>query len=169
MTDWAPGECNNRERALEVTHMTSSTRNAITAVLIFTIASSCVAATREEITAAATQGAQKAQSLCYRLVHDDTIEFGDCVRGLVVAQKEASATRLGMEYFGWVGAMNSARLGMLGANETAAEFLVRFRATQQLLGVDDQTLCASVPGDCAARMARIRQAEQGTETAPRAR
>ena len=148
--------------------MTSSNRNAIHAVLIFAIANSCAAATPDEIAAAVTQGAQKAQSLCYRLVHDDTIEFGDCVRGLVVAQKQASATRLGMEYFGWVGAMNSARLGMQGASETAAEFLVRFRATQRLLGVDDLTLCASIPGDCTARMARVWQAEQSGQMAPRA-
>jgi hypothetical protein len=113
-----------------------------------------------DVVKALADGAQQAQTRCYRLVHDDTVEFGDCVRELAQQQKQDAATRLGIEYFGWVGAMNSARLGMRGASDTAAEFLVRFRAVQKALGIDDQTLCASVPGDCAARIARIRQAER---------
>lgn len=111
--------------------------------------------------AALADGARQAQSLCYRLVHDDTEGFADCVRALALQDEQPSARRLGIEYFGWVGAMNSARLGMSGANDTAEEFLARFRATQAAIKVDDQALCASVPGDCAARLARIRQAETG--------
>jgi len=113
-----------------------------------------------DVAALLAEGAGQAQARCYRLVHDDTYEFGDCVRGLAARQAKHAPLRLGIEYFGWVGAMNSARLGMRGADETAAEFLARFRATQAALGVDDRTLCASIPGDCTARIARIRQAER---------
>jgi hypothetical protein len=143
-------------------------RSGSAALLMLAIVGNCAAATRDQTVAALTDGAQRAQAQCYRLVHDDTFEFGDCIRALVVQQKNASATRLGIEYFGWVGAMNSARLGMQGASDTAMEFLARFRATQELLGVDDQTLCASIPGDCAARIARIRQAEGRSDKDPRA-
>ena len=117
-------------------------------------------ATVPDVTALMADGAGQAQAHCYRLVHDDTYEFGDCVRELATRQAKNVPLRLGIEYFGWVGAMNSARLGMRGADETAAEFLARFRATQAALGIDDRTLCASIPGDCAARIARIRQAER---------
>jgi hypothetical protein len=141
----------------------------VAALLLLGITGYGAAATRDQTVAALTDGAQKAQSLCYRLVHDDTFEFGDCVRALVMQHRQPSATRLGIEYFGWIGAMNSARLGMAGAGETAAEFRGRFRATQKTLGIDDPTLCASIPGDCAARMARIRQAERSSEPQSRAR
>jgi len=113
-----------------------------------------------DVSALLADGAGQAQARCYRLVHDDTYEFGDCVRELAGRQAKNPPLRLGIEYFGWVGAMNSARLGMRGADETAAEFLARFRASQAALGIDDRTLCASIPGDCAARIARIRQAER---------
>jgi len=102
-----------------------------------------------DVSALLADGAGQAQARCYRLVHDDTYEFGDCVRELAGRQAKNPPLRLGIEYFGWVGAMNS-----------AAEFLARFRASQAALGIDDRTLCASVPGDCAARIARIRQAER---------
>jgi hypothetical protein len=134
-------------------------RPAIPFAIAISIACTTRAAGAPELAGALAEGAQLAQARCYRLVHDDTYEFGDCVRELAQQQKSA-AKRLGIDYFGWVGAMNSARLGMRGADETAAEFLARFRVSQKTLGVDDRTLCASVPGDCAARIARIRQAER---------
>jgi hypothetical protein len=112
-----------------------------------------------EIADALAAGARQAQTICYRLVHDDTYEFGDCVRKLAQLPGQSAATRLGVEYFGWVGAMNSARLGMLGASDTAAEFLRRFRATQRTLRITDSALCASIPGDCATRSAVLKQAE----------
>jgi hypothetical protein len=138
-------------------------RLCLHAAILFAIALSIACAARAaagpEFSGALAEGAQQAQARCYKLVHDDTVEFGDCVRELAQQQKSA-AMRLGIDYFGWVGAMNSARLGMRGADETAAEFLARFRAAQKALGIDDATLCASVPGDCKARIARIRQAER---------
>ena len=105
-------------------------------------------------------GAMQAQQRCYPLIHHDTWEFGDCVRILAGNETPSDEVRLGVEYFGWVGAMNSARLGMLGADETAQEFLSRFRATQAKLKVDDRALCAVVPGDCTARIARLEQMER---------
>jgi hypothetical protein len=134
-------------------------RFAIPFAIAITIACATRAAAGPEFAGALAEGAQQAQARCYRLVHDDTNEFGTCVRELAQQQRSA-AKRLGIDYFGWVGAMNSARMGMRGADETAAEFLARFRAAQNALGVDDATLCASVPGDCKARIARIRQAER---------
>jgi hypothetical protein len=132
---------------------------AIVSAIAMTIACTVRAAGEPGVAAVLAEGAQQAQARCYGLVHDDTYEFGDCVREFARQQKNATK-RLGIEYFGWVGAMNSARLGMRGADETAVDFLARFRATQKALGVDDAALCASVPGDCKARIARIRLAER---------
>jgi hypothetical protein len=139
-------------------------RHACRLALSCLVAGACCTARAEGPVAAPiagqlSEGAMLAQSRCYALIHHDTWEFGDCVRTLAVTGKGSDAKRLGVEYFGWVGAMNSARLGMLGADETAREFITRFRKTQRKLKIDDQTLCASVPGDCVARIARLTQME----------
>lgn len=104
-------------------------------------------------------GAQLAERQCYRLIHHDTFEYRDCLRGLLFADNRPGPKRLGVEYFGWAGAVNSARVGMKGAEATADEFLHRFRATQEALGIDDRRLCAAIPGDCVTRMAVMRHME----------
>lgn len=109
-----------------------------------------------------------AQDRCYRLIHHDTFSYQACIIGLVQEEANATPKRLGIEYFGWAGALNSARMGMRGADATAYEFLRRFRATQRQLGIDDQTLCRSIPGDCDARLARMRQMEAAPAPAARA-
>lgn len=104
-------------------------------------------------------GANFAQEKCYRLIHHDTFAYEGCIRSLLAGTKKVDGTRLGIEYFGWVGALNSARMGMLGADAAALEFLKRFRMTQKKLQIDDLSLCQSIPGDCKARIARMKQME----------
>jgi hypothetical protein len=100
-----------------------------------------------------------AQDRCYRLIHHDTFAYHACIAALLREEANPTPKRLGIEYFGWAGALNSARMGMRGAETTAYDFLKRFRATQAQLGIDDATLCRSIPGDCDARIARMRQME----------
>jgi hypothetical protein len=121
------------------------------------LASACAPApdVRGQLTAAAVF----AQDRCYHLIHHDTYAYQACIVGLLRDEAKPTPKRLGIEYFGWAGAQNSARVGMRGADAAAYEFLQRFRATQKLLGIDDRTLCGSIPGDCDARIARMRQME----------
>lgn len=109
-------------------------------------------------------GTEFAQAQCYHLIHHDTFEYQDCIRSLLAKERKITARRLGIEYFGWVGAINSSRMGMLGADVAARDFLKRFRNTQKKIGVSDQTLCQTIPGNCTARIARMQQME--TESAP---
>jgi len=106
------------------------------------------------------------QTRCYRLIHHDTWAFRDCVAALLAQPRQASAWRLGVAYFGWVGALNSLRVGMAGAEETANEFLPQFRRLQKKLKIDDAALCSSIEGDCTVRTARMRQAEASLPRAP---
>jgi hypothetical protein len=99
--------------------------------------------------------AAAAQARCHGEIHHDTYAFERCLLSLLESEPEPTPRRLGIEYFGHVGAMNSARLGMMGAEDTAFEFLARFRRTQRQLRIDDRSLCRSVPGDCDVRSARI--------------
>ncbi len=120
------------------------------------------AAVRQEVARAAVS----AQTSCYRLIHHDTFAFEQCLRGLLKAETKPTPRRLGIEYFGFVGAMNSARLGMLGARQTAWEFLQRYRQTQRRLRLDDAALCATIAGDCEVRIAQARQLEVAGRPAP---
>lgn len=106
------------------------------------------------------EAARDAQARCYRLIHHDTFAYEACLNGLLSEEKKAGPRRLGIEYFGFVGALNSARLGMLGAQDTAWTFLQRSRATQKKLRIDDASLCATVPGDCEVRIARMKLMEK---------
>lgn len=107
-----------------------------------------------------------AQTRCYRKIHHDTWAFRDCLSGLLAQPRLSAEARLGVAYFGWVGALNSLRVGMAGADETANEFLPQFRKLQKKLKVDDATLCTSIEGDCTARTARMLQAEAALPKAP---
>jgi len=111
--------------------------------------------------------AREAQGRCYRLIHHDTWAFRDCVSSLLRQPRADRHWRLGVAYFGWVGALNSLRVGMAGAEETANEFLPQFRQLQKQLKIHDVTLCASIEGDCVARTARMLQAEKALAMAPR--
>ena len=129
------------------------------------VASGGAAAAPADPLNAVAEGAVYAQTRCYRLIHHDTFDYEDCLQALLRDARRPTPRRLGMEYFGWVGAQNSARLGMRGAEQTAYEFLGRFRATQKRLRIGDEALCASVAGDCTVRIARMKQ----MDAAPRPR
>jgi hypothetical protein len=130
-------------------------------------AAACTGAPGGETGSDISVAASFAQERCYRLIHHDTFAYAACLRNLLQDETQPARKRLGIEYFGWVGAVNSARLAMRGADATAREFLRRFRTTQKALGIDDQTLCASIPGDCAARIARMKVMEATTAPGPR--
>jgi hypothetical protein len=108
--------------------------------------------------------ASAAQASCHARIHHDTYAYESCLLDLLRQERRSNTRRLGIEYFGYVGAMNSARMGMIGADETAQEFLTRFRRTQKRLRINDQSLCRAVPGDCSLRIAAIRQMEASAAT-----
>jgi hypothetical protein len=120
---------------------------------------------QERVAAAAAA----AQASCHGQIHHDTYAFERCLLALLEAERKPTVRRLGIEYFGYVGAMSSARLGMLGAEGTAYEFLARFRRTQKRLRIDDLSLCHSVPGDCEVRVARVKLMEAAPEARKRPR
>ena len=101
-------------------------------------------------------GAQSAQEHCYMKIHFDTFEYLDCIDDLTKNFSAESSQKLGMYYFGYVGAMDSVRTGMYGATNTAWVFLKKFRKIQKELRVSDSELCESVPGDCQTRLAQIK-------------
>ncbi len=115
---------------------------------------------------AITDGAQQAQTACYKQIYRDTNAYSQCVRELVQPEKRNGFTRLGMEYFGYVGAMAYVRVSQVGAEQVAVEFLKKYRSTQKRLGVADQALCTTVPGNCTVRIAQGKAMEAAPPTAP---
>lgn len=101
-------------------------------------------------------GAQSAQEQCYMKIHFDTFEYLDCINHLTKNFSVNSSQKLGIYYFGYVGAMDSVRTGMYGATNTAWFLLKKFRKIQKELRVSDSELCESVPGDCQTRLAQIK-------------
>ncbi|MES2354845.1 MAG: hypothetical protein V4568_10695 [Pseudomonadota bacterium] len=99
------------------------------------------------------------QTKCQALLHHDADEFVECVDALLNTHRKLGSTRLGIEYFGWAGALNSARISLPGAEVAADRYLRLFRKTQRALKVDDQTLCETLPGNCTQRIARMLQME----------
>ncbi len=110
------------------------------------------------------KSADEAQKSCYEYMHDDATEYSACLQALLTAVKGKSLTaqqqRLGITYFAWVGANNSARLSLPGAEQAAQTFLPKFRALQKQLKISDQDLCPSIAGDCKARVAQYLQMEK---------
>jgi hypothetical protein len=100
-----------------------------------------------------------AQSGCQMKLHHDADEFVDCIDDMLKATRGSAHTRLGIEYFGWVGALNSARMSLPGAMGAADRYLRQFRKTQKRLHVTDDALCKTVPGDCRQRNARMLEME----------
>jgi hypothetical protein len=106
-----------------------------------------------------TQAALRTQQQCQMLLHHDAEDFVDCVDDLIKPHRKPTLERLGVEYFGWVGALNSARMSFPGANDAADRYLRRFRKTQRQLRITDDALCTTIPGDCLSRNARMLQME----------
>jgi hypothetical protein len=111
-------------------------------------------------------GAQQAQTACYKQIYRDTNAYSQCLRELVAPEKRNAFKRLGMEYFGYVGAMAYVRVSQVGAEQVAVEFLQKYRSTQKRLGVADEALCATVPGDCAVRIAQGKALEAAPPKPP---
>ena len=111
--------------------------------------------------------AKLAQDTCYTLIYRDTNAYAKCVRDLADTSKRASFRKLGVEYFGFAGGLAYRRVGQIGAEQVALEFLKRFRQTQKMLSVSDAAVCASVPGDCTTRIAQMKEMEAAPPEAPK--
>ena len=116
---------------------------------------------------AAAPGAQKLQTLeaaakesqdtCYKHIYRDTHAYAQCVRDLRAAKKNKPLEALGVSYFGFVGALSYMRISQAGTDQIAYEFLQSVKSQQKALGIDDQSLCSTVPGNCAVRTAQAQQ------------
>lgn len=113
--------------------------------------------------------ADDAQRRCYEYLHDDATEYTDCLNAVLAEVKGKSKRmqilRLGIVYFAWVGANNSARLSLPGAEAAAQFYLPKFRRLQSQLKISDQDLCLSVAGECNARVASYMQMEKELQDA----
>jgi hypothetical protein len=107
--------------------------------------------------------AKQAQVQCFMKIHFDTFAFEDCIEVLAKSARHDSPRRLGIYYFGYVGAMDSVRTGMYGSKNTAWLFLKQFRKIQKKLNIDDASLCASIPGDCEIRISQMKLMEKGVK------
>ena len=104
--------------------------------------------------------AQKTQKKCFIRIHFDTFQYQDCVSELSASNRDDDLVNLGINYFGYVGAMDAVRTGMLGAEQSAHLLLGQFRKLQKKLNISDQSLCASIPGNCNIRIALMKKMEQ---------
>ncbi|AQV97586.1 hypothetical protein BJN34_27370 [Cupriavidus necator] len=114
-----------------------------------------------ELPPAVAQAARRAMSACQEYMHEDADEYRSCIdavaRAMPRGQDDTEARLLGHYYYAWVGANNSARLSLPGAEHAAQVYLGKFRVLQRRLKVDDKALCKAVPGDCVQRVAIIEQ------------
>lgn len=108
-----------------------------------------------------THAAGGARSQCQDFMHEDADEFVSCIDAVVARRvagesERASAEReLGITYFAWVGANNSARIGLPGAAQATDKYRRLFQSLQRRLGMTDRALCAVVAGDCELRTAQL--------------
>lgn len=101
-----------------------------------------------------SEAALTAQTQCYREMYRDSNAYAQCLRNLRNANAKSLLTKLGVEYFGFVGALSYMRVGHMNSDQIAAEFLQAFRATQKKVGISDVDLCKTIPGDCSVRLAQ---------------
>jgi hypothetical protein len=111
------------------------------------------AADQQTIAAAAA----RTQEQCFKLMYRDTNAYAQCVRNLRDAESSSNLKKLGIEYFGFVGALSYVRVGHLNSSQIASEFLSGFRQTQKKVGISEAALCSTVPGDCTVRIAQTRE------------
>lgn len=91
---------------------------------------------------------------CAPKIHFDTYTFNRCIDQRFRQYPKNAIARLGTGYAGFAVALSTTRVGMPGAEESAQYFYWRYRPLQLKLGIDDATLCSSLPGDCAIRLAQ---------------
>lgn len=101
--------------------------------------------------------AKAAQDACYPQIYRDVSAYAQCIRDLRSAKRTKPLEALGVTYFGFVGALSYMRVGQAGTDHVAYEFLQSARGQQKKLGVDDPSICATVPGDCVVRLAQTKQ------------
>ncbi len=105
--------------------------------------------------------ANAASRQCQSFMHEDAGEFTSCVDA-VLAQNPGTdmrLNRLGIAYFGWVASNNSARLALPGGESASQKYLALFRPIQRQLAIGDALLCTAVAGNCATRLAQMREQE----------
>lgn len=103
--------------------------------------------------------ARKAQEQCFKQMYRDTNAYAQCVRDMRSAQQHSPLKKLGIEYFGFVGALSYVRVGHMNSSQIAGEFLKDYRKTQKRVGISDSALCSTIAGDCTVRIAQIREME----------
>lgn len=106
-----------------------------------------------------------ARDRCQMRMHEDAVEFQHCADALLspapAAMNRAQRyARLGTAYYAWLAATSAAKNGLPKAQDAALHFLAIFRPLQRQLGVPDEPLCATIPGDCPSRIARLKIMEQ---------
>jgi len=149
----APMWCHKEQPSLLMVRMRNST------LCLFVswwglLASSTVAIAAPVTPAQAQQvkeTALQAQDLCFKEMYRDANAYAQCIRNLRQKHDKEEFKSLGAEYFGFVGALSYMRVSQMGAEPIAAEFLKSFRVSQKRLGLSDEALCATVPGNCAIR------------------
>lgn len=108
--------------------------------------------------------ADAAQKECYELLHDDAMEYTACINAVLAEVKgkgqAQNQKRMGILYFAWIGANNSARLSLPGSEEAAQFFLPKLRKMQKQMKLSDAELCPTVAGECKARVAQMERMEQ---------
>ena len=109
--------------------------------------------------------ALQAQELCFKEMFRDPNAYAQCIRNLRQQYEKQDFKSLGAVYFGFVGALSYMRVSQMGAEPIAAEFLKSFRVKQNQLGLSDEVLCASVPGNCAIRNQQMRDMEKSPKQA----
>lgn len=121
-----------------------------------------------EVQAVIWQSAEEVRRGCYELLHDDEVEFVACVNAVHAnikgRSKHAQRQRLGVLYFGWVGANSATRQSLQGTEQAARQFMPRVLKLQQTLKISDQDLCATVDGGCEQRLAQWNQMKQELAT-----
>ncbi|MBC7601389.1 MAG: hypothetical protein H7255_01845 [Ramlibacter sp.] len=66
---------------------------------------------------AVREAAAQTQKTCQMLLHHDADEYVECIDKLLLQVKPATPRYLGIAYFGWVGALNSARISLPGSDD----------------------------------------------------
>lgn len=100
---------------------------------------------------------EAARAQCAPKIHFDTYSFDRCIDQLAGGYKKDDLARLGTEYAGFAVALTTMRVGMTGADDSARYFYWRYRPLQKKLGISDQRLCATLPGDCTIRIAQTNE------------
>jgi hypothetical protein len=103
--------------------------------------------------------AAQTQSQCFKEMYRDPNAYAQCVRNMHAAEKKSPLRRLGIDYFGFVGGLSYMRVGHMNADQIAAEFLQTYRPAQKKLGISDEALCSTIPGNCSVRIAQTKEME----------